>query len=109
VRNKSHLFRMIIKAIHILLFHAGTNFLATHIKRANAFGFSGQMAFGKWINPIAGWRLGMNGEYRQENALKYLYGGAEADYMLSLSTMAFGYDPDRRLNLNAFVGLNAGC
>ena len=106
--KQKSLFRNDNKSNSYFAFSAGTNFLATHIKRANAFGFSGQMALGKWINPVAGWRLGMNGEYRQENALKYLYGGAEADYMLSLSTMAFGYDPDRRLNLNAFVGLNAG-
>jgi len=106
--SQKRLFKNDNKGNSYFAFSVGANSLATHIKRANAFGFSGQMAFGKWINPVAGWRLGVNGEYRQENALKYLYGGAEADYMLSLSTMAFGYDPDRRLNLNAFAGLNAG-
>ncbi|WP_321424498.1 hypothetical protein [uncultured Bacteroides sp.] len=89
-------------------FSGGTTFLATHIKRANAFGASGQAAYGKWVTPVAGWRLGVNGEYKQENNIKYIYGGAEADYMVSLSNMAFGYDPDRRVNMNAFTGVNVG-
>jgi len=89
-------------------FSGGTEFLATHIRRANAFGVSGQMALGKWITPISGWRIDLNGEFRQENRMKYLYGGAEADYMLSLTTMALGYDSDRRLDLNALAGVNLG-
>lgn len=86
----------------------GTNFLATHIRRANAFGVSGQMAMGNWINPVGGWRIGVNGEYKQEKGIKYLYAGAEADYMVSLSAMALGYDPDRRIDLNVFGGVNLG-
>ncbi|BEG97923.1 hypothetical protein [Bacteroides sedimenti] len=87
---------------------AGTAFLATHIRRPNAFGISGQMAMGNWINPVAGWRIGVSGEYKQEKGVKYVYAGTEADYMVSLSTMALGYDPERRINLNAFAGVNVG-
>jgi hypothetical protein len=89
-------------------FSAGTAFLANHINRSNAFGESGQFAFGKWYTPVSAWRIGMNGEYLREKHIRYLYGGAEADYMVSISNGVFGFDPDRRLDLNAFVGVNVG-
>ena len=107
-REQKQLFRNEDKNHSYFSFSGGTTFIASHIRRDNAFGMSGQMAFGKWYNPVAGWRMGVNGEYKQENRVRYLYGGVEADYMLSLSNMAFGYDPDRRLGLNAFAGLNMG-
>ena len=87
---------------------AGTSFLVNHIRRSNAFGESGQMTFGKWYTPVSAWRIGINGEYKSENNIRYLYGGAEADYMVSISNMIFGSDPDRRLDLNAFTGVNIG-
>ncbi len=107
-REQKRLFLKEEKNHTFFSFSAGTNLLATHIRHDNAYGISGQMAFGKWYTPVSAWRIGLNGEYRQENRIKYLYGGAEADYMVSISNILFGYDPDRRLDLNAFTGVNLG-
>lgn len=62
---------------------------------------------GKWYTPISAWRLGVDGEIYQSQKI-YRYIGGTADYMASLSSLAYGYDPDRIFDVRAFVGVGAG-
>lgn len=65
------------------------------------------IGFGKWYTPESAWRI--NGEYEYYNTgANYRSLSLSADYLLSLSTLAGGFDSERSFDLDAFVGMNAG-
>ena len=65
------------------------------------------LGFGKWFTPESAWRI--NGEYESiRTTSNYRSLSLSADYLLSLSTLAGGFDNDRIFDLDAFVGLTGG-
>lgn len=65
------------------------------------------LGFGKWFTPESGWRI--NGEYEHIRTGAYYRSlFLSADYLLSLSTLAGGFDDGRVFDLDAFVGMAAG-
>lgn len=67
--------------------------------------------FGKWITPLAAFRIGAEGALIPEegNANRYTeYAAIGADFMTSLSNMVTPYRHDRIFNLNAFAGASWG-
>lgn len=69
--------------------------------------FATTISFGKWYTPESAWRI--SGEYETiRKGSNYRSLALSADYMLSLSTLAGGYDSERSFDLDAFVGMTAG-
>lgn len=69
--------------------------------------FKANLAFGKWFTPQSAWRI--RGEYAQISHGKMCRTASiGADYMLGLTTLAFGYDDYRPFELNVFAGLRGG-
>lgn len=65
------------------------------------------LGFGKWFTPESGWRV--NGEIESvREQTNYRSISLSADYLLSLSTLAAGFDNDRRFDLDAFIGITGG-
>ena len=65
------------------------------------------LGFGKWYTPESAWRI--NGEYESyETSSNYRSLSLSADYLLSLTTLACGFDSERWFDLDAFVGLTGG-
>ncbi len=69
----------------------------------------GRFSLGRWFSPISAWRLSLSGErVRNQNGEFSVHGGLDADYMLNLSTLATGYDPDRLFSLSGILGAKFG-
>ena len=69
--------------------------------------FTTTISFGQWYTPESAWRI--SGEYETiRKGSNYRSLTLSADYMLSLSTLAGGYDSERAFDLDAFIGLTAG-
>ena len=63
--------------------------------------------FGSWFSPVSAWRLGLDAEiYSTKKPYRSL--SATAVYMVSLSALANGFNPDRVFDLRAFAGLTGG-
>lgn len=72
-----------------------------------ALGHGAQISVGQWFSPLSAWRLSgrvMRAEYTNDRYMHYA--GLEADYMMSLMTLANGYRP--KFDIVPFVGVNAG-
>lgn len=73
--------------------------------------YSGGLAYGRWINSVHGLRI--NGEYNYIRK-PYQYIGepmgvvsARADYMLNLTSLSSGYNPNKIFDALFFAGLGA--
>lgn len=64
-------------------------------------------SLGKWFSPISAWRVGFNYEDFKDYPRRISLTGS-LDYMMSLSSLSAGYDPDRIFDLTALVGVSAG-
>lgn len=65
------------------------------------------MSLGEWFTSSSAWRI--SGEYNwMKSQSDYLSLSASADYMLSLGSIADGYDPDRSFDVAPFVGFGVG-
>lgn len=65
------------------------------------------LGFGKWFTPESGWRINGEIESVRENS-NYRSVSISADYLLSLSTLAGGFDSRSGFGLDAFLGLTGG-
>ena len=69
----------------------------------------GRISLGRWFSPISAWRLSLSGErVRDQKGEFTVHGGLDADYMLNLSTLAAGYNPDRLFSLSGILGAKFG-
>jgi hypothetical protein len=66
----------------------------------------GEVSLGDWISPVHGWRLSANaGLYDVKEGYRYVgYGGVSLDYLMNLTTLLRGYDPDRKFELIGGLG-----
>jgi hypothetical protein len=62
---------------------------------------------GRWISPVMAWRLGGDLEYCTL-APRMAQWQLNADLMLSLTNLTMDYDPQRRLNVGVFAGVEGG-
>lgn len=65
------------------------------------------IGLGKWFTPASAWRLTADYQYHM-SGVKYMTLGLGADYMLSLSSLSCGFDPDRIFDVTAIAGLYGG-
>lgn len=68
----------------------------------------GEIMLGRWRNPAFGWRAGFIFENRKERGKNKNFNGVGADWLFSLSTLAIGYDPDRKFDLIGVAGIQVG-
>lgn len=85
--------------------------LESGYRESPLWGISGNLSFGRWMNSISGARLSLNGtlfpkvlssESGNHNLFRI---GLNADYLLNLSAMGRGYDPDRFFNFLLLGGI----
>lgn len=70
-------------------------------------GASAMAGFGKQFTPISSWRISLDGNIFPRSPL---YAGVtvHADYLASITTSMYGYDPDRLFDLQMLVGVFGG-
>ena len=69
----------------------------------------GRISLGRWFSPLSAWRLSLSGEQVEDQSGEFtVHGGLDADYMLNLSTLAAGYNPDRLFSLSGILGAKLG-
>lgn len=85
---------------------AGTTLNAPRVS-AN-YGMSGRLSYGRWLTPAAGWRINATGLIKPRADYRYALAMAGADYMVDMTTLAYGYNPDRWVSVRAFAGAGIG-
>lgn len=88
----------------------GSYSLLTNENERDGLGMNAQLFIGKWITPVHGLRLGVNLGYLPSNVYKskLKMGGGSVDYLLNMSSLAFGYDENRRFELLGIAGVEMG-
>ncbi len=71
----------------------------------NSYSVSGSL--GQWFTPVSAWRAGFDFNHFIDEPRRIALSAA-VDYMLSLSTLSAGYNPDRVFDLTAVVGISGG-
>ncbi len=67
----------------------------------------GWLGFGRWFSPVSAWRLTVGADYFHSKQ-RFADVTINADYMLSLTSMFCGYNPDRVFDLIASAGVHGG-
>ena len=100
------------------LFLSGS--IGTRINAVNAYdkhfdkiAYSQSVNIGRWINTVSGFRVGLHAaiipsEIHSPARKNYVDASVSADYMFSFSNFINGFDPDRRFNVNGFLGAEVG-
>jgi len=70
-------------------------------------GFDAYVGFGKRFTPVSSWRLTLAGDAFPK-APRAIAVTAHADYMSSITTAMYGYDPDRLFDLQMVLGVFGG-
>lgn len=65
------------------------------------------LGFGKRFTPVSTWRVTLDGGLYPRSP-QYVSAMLSADYMMSLTTSACGYDPDRVFDLHGVIGVMGG-
>lgn len=68
---------------------------------------AGFIGVGRWFTPVSAWRVTADYEYYRPRP-RSMSLGVTADYMLSLSSMVAGYNPDRVFDLLVSAGVYGG-
>ncbi|MCM1402148.1 MAG: hypothetical protein NC189_09040, partial [Bacteroides sp.] len=69
-------------------------------------GVRGGLSVGDWVSPVHGWRVNIEtGRHKGMYGSDPFFVGLSADYMMNLSTLLKGDNPDRRFELTGFAGL----
>ena len=68
-----------------------------------------KIAAGHWYTPLSAWRIQASAHWsRTAQRLNNYYIGVEPEYLLNLTNLSRGYDPDRVFQLNALAGVSIG-
>lgn len=87
---------------------AGTGTSADAVSAGANYGIVGRMSYGHWYTPISAWRLNLTGLAKPKSPYRYAQLTVGADYMSDLSAMAYGYNPERIVNVRAIAGMDLG-
>lgn len=79
-----------------------------NLKLTERYGAAGRLSFGKAFAPASLWRLNLTGSGRDTGGKRYARLTFGGDYLLDLSTLGMGYNPDRSVSLRALAGADAG-
>lgn len=77
---------------------------STNVRELRTLKTDIKLGYGQWYNAAMAWRVNGN----VEAGSNYSRITAGADWMLSLSTLAYGYKPNRVVGVNALAGINIG-
>lgn len=95
-----------------LFFSAGIGpySLLTSGDSQDGMGMTAHLFMGKWITPVHGLRIGVNLGYLSSGIYdsKIKMGGGSLDYLLNMSSLAYGYNANRCFELVGIAGIEAG-
>lgn len=76
----------------------------------NHAGAETRISVGRWFSPISAWRITGNYLCNAQNSggSDMKYGGVSLEYMMSLATLAKGYQANPVLDVLPFIGLSGG-
>lgn len=77
---------------------------SVQIRNLHQFYFDARAGYGQWYDAFAAWRVGVNWTNRKH----FSRWSADLDWLLDLSTLAYGYDNDRIVGVHAFSGVGLG-
>ena len=68
-------------------------------------GFDLRLTYGQWFRPASAWRVSAEFNHQGTSDNHFTRCGVSADYMLSLTTLCRGYEPERIVDLRYTLGV----
>ncbi len=81
---------------------------ASGFRNGRSYGVTGRLSYGSWISPVSAWRLSIGGKGNPRAGYRYAQLMTSADYISDLTTLAWGYNDERIVNLRTIIGLDLG-
>ena len=85
----------------------GVHALLRKYKVGDVYGPIARLTYGKQFSPISSYRLHGLVSANEINNKRHASVGVGADYMIDLSTIAYGYNEDRKFTLSGLLGATA--
>ena len=102
VRQNRVLYKRDVDARHRFVYAAlGPS---VQVKNLHQFYLDAKAGYGQWYDAFAAWQVGVNLTDRKQ----YSRWSVDADWVLDLSTLAYGYDNDRTVGVYALAGVGLG-
>lgn len=79
-----------------------------HPRTKEQYAALARVSYGRWFAPASAWRINVGAQCRPRTGYRQAVLNTGADYMIDLTTLAYGYNPDRWLSVRTFAGLNLG-
>lgn len=86
----------------------GTATSANALRGRENYGVTGRLSYGRRFAPLSAWRLNVAGLERNVSGSRYARATLGADYLLDLTALGMGYNPDRVVRLRALMGAGVG-
>lgn len=99
------------KPYNYLQFQAGVGHTVGEVDFFDLLSPAAQVGWGRQFSPVQGMRLsfggwqGRGGWVNPYRKFKFNFLALNADYVVSITNLFYGWQPERRFNLNAFAGL----
>lgn len=74
----------------------------------NLWGEIGRLSYTRSSSPLTAWRFSISGYHTRLRKRQYAKAAIEGDYLVDLTTLGLGYDPERTVHLSAFAGIGIG-
>lgn len=85
---------------------AGTAVPARQLRNGRMYGPKERVSFGKWINSGSAWRVNIGHTTHKGKDNRYTRMAIGADYLVDVSDITYGYDPDRVVSARLFAGMD---
>lgn len=87
---------------------AGVYAHARNLKNTDMYGPAERVGFGRWVNPGSAWRVNVTNRTHKADAHRFVRTALGADYLMDISALTRGYDPERSVSLRAYGGTDLG-
>lgn len=87
---------------------AGIYAHARNLKNTDMYGPAERVGFGRWVNPGSAWRVNVTSRTHKADAHRFVRTALGADYLMDISALTRGYDPERNVSLRAYGGTDLG-
>lgn len=77
-------------------------------KATEQYAVAARFSYGQWFTPASAWRINAGAMGRPNEAYRHALVNVGGDYMTDLTTLAYGYNPDRIVSVRSVLGLNLG-
>jgi len=85
---------------------AGVAVPAHQLRNSDMYGPKERVSYGKWINSASAWRANLSHATHKGKDNRYTRTALGADYIVDVSDLSYGYNPDRLISTRTYAGVD---